>query len=1049
MSDRGSRKRGRRKVAVDVPGAALYPDAAAPELTPEVYANPTAVYRGAPFWAWNCKLERGRILRQLDALARMGLGGGHIHSRTGLATPYMGEEFMGHVRACVDHAAAHGLKIWLYDEDRWPSGFAGGLVTRDAALRMRSLVFSPEPLPVGAEREASESVARYTRGVTHLLARYAVRIDGGVMTSHRRLADGDAAGEGESVWYAYNVVSGNSSWFNHQAYVDTLNPAAIERFRDVTHEAYRRVVGDAFGKVIHAIFTDEPQVVHQRMLNTSSDRDNAIFPWTDDLPATYAAAWGEDLLALLPELVFEPAGGVQPPVRWRFRDHVAERFATAFADTLGRWCEQAGIALTGHMMAEATLESQSHCIMEAMRHYRSFQLPGIDMLCDAMELTTAKQAQSAARQDGRPGVLSELYGVTNWDFPFEGHKRQGDWQAALGVTMRCHHLTWLSMAGNSKRDYPASMGPHVPWYTEYPLIENHFARLNTILTRGRPRARVAVVHPIENYWLARGPSGQCRDELKAQEERFQQIVRWLLHGLVDFDFLCESRLPGQGARVRDGKLQVGAMAYEAVIVPGLRTIRSTTCDLLRKLGRAGGRVIWAGRVPDHVDGLPDARAARLAKGRTCAFTAADILPLLDFCRDVDAVDHTGARPDDLLYQMREEGARRHLFVCCVRDTAAGTRAPTCHLRVRGRWHVVLNDTQAGERRPADYRHADGWTEVAFTRRRAAGLCVTLEPVAEAVTRPLPALPVWRECGRLQDPVDVVLHEPNALLLDRAAHRLAGETEWQAEDELLRVTNTVRARLGWPSNHGGVAQPWVEPPDARTAAVELRFRIDCEAPVAAPKLVLERASEAVIALDGRPVDAGVDGWWVDEDLPTVPLPALSAGRHELVVRLPLTPTTTFEWAYLLGDFGVRMNGRYATVTAPVKQLGWGDMALQGLPFYGGTVTYRARIAHAGGPLALRVPFVGGAVTTVDVDGRRAGAIAFDPYRLVLGEMAAGEHALDVTVHGTRVNAFGALHNCSPHTRWWGPDAWQSAGEGWDDGYRLRKTGVLVAPIVETH
>ena len=80
----------------------------------------------------------------------------------------------------------------------------------------------------------------------------------------------------------------------------------------------------------------------------------------------------------------------------------------------------------------------------AMRPLRSFHVPGIDVLCDAAEYTTAKQAQSIARQFGRPGVLSELYGVTNWDFDFVGHKAQGDWQAACGVTVRVPHLAWLT-----------------------------------------------------------------------------------------------------------------------------------------------------------------------------------------------------------------------------------------------------------------------------------------------------------------------------------------------------------------------------------------------------------------------------------------------------------------------------------------------------------------------------------------------------------------------------------------------------------------------------
>ena len=95
------------------------------------------------------------------------------------------------------------------------------------------------------------------------------------------------------------------------------------------------------------------------------------------------------------------------------------------------------------------------------------------------QFLSAKQCQSAVHQYGREAMLAELYGVTNWDFDFRGHKFQGDWLAALGVTVRVPHLSWVSMAGEAKRDYPASISYQSPWHTEYRYIEDHFARLNT------------------------------------------------------------------------------------------------------------------------------------------------------------------------------------------------------------------------------------------------------------------------------------------------------------------------------------------------------------------------------------------------------------------------------------------------------------------------------------------------------------------------------------------------------------------------------------------
>ncbi|KAL1843170.1 hypothetical protein VTK73DRAFT_10064 [Phialemonium thermophilum] len=193
------------------------------------------------------------------------------------------------------------------------------------------------------------------------------------------------------------------------------------------------------------------------------------------------------------------------------------------------------------MMYEEKLSTQTGSLGEAMRCYRRMQLPGIDILCDAREYTTAKQAQSVARQYGRCGVISETYGVTNWTFTFAGHKGSGDWQAALGVNVRCPHLAWYSMAGEAKRDYPAAISYQSPWYRDYPLVEDHFARVHYALSRGTAAVRVAVLHPIESFWLAYGPNDTslASGEMEAQ---FEELTRWLCHGLVDFDFLSESLL---------------------------------------------------------------------------------------------------------------------------------------------------------------------------------------------------------------------------------------------------------------------------------------------------------------------------------------------------------------------------------------------------------------------------------------------------------------------------------------------------------------------------
>ena len=78
-----------------------------------LFLRPSSEYRGAPLWTWNKKLDREQLLRQIDHLAEMGMGGFTIHVRTGLDTEYLGDEFMEIVKSCVDYAESKKMLACL------------------------------------------------------------------------------------------------------------------------------------------------------------------------------------------------------------------------------------------------------------------------------------------------------------------------------------------------------------------------------------------------------------------------------------------------------------------------------------------------------------------------------------------------------------------------------------------------------------------------------------------------------------------------------------------------------------------------------------------------------------------------------------------------------------------------------------------------------------------------------------------------------------------------------------------------------------------------
>ena len=1011
------------------------------------FMKPSCEYRATPFWAWNNKLNADELTRQIEDFKELGFGGFHMHVRTGLATEYLSEEYMDVISACVEKARRENMLAWLYDEDRWPSGAAGGIVTKDEQFRRRSLLLSRHP------REG------------RLIACYDIALnDEGKLEKYRRIGIDDAV-SGFKL-YAYCVIDGPDPWFNNQAYVNTLNPAAIREFIKVTHERYREYFAGDFGGIIPAIFTDEPQFGTKGTLRFAHEDRDVFLPWTDAVAESYAAAFGADnLIDGIPELIWDLQNDRVSLIRYRYHDHITELFTSAFADQIGSWCAKNNIMLTGHMMGEPTLESQCHEVGEAMRAYRSFQLPGIDMLCDRYEFTTAKQAQSAARQYGCPGVLSEMYGVTNWDFDFRGHKLQGDWQAALGVTVRVPHLSWVSMNGNAKRDYPGTFSYQAPWYKEYPYIEDHFARLNTALTRGKAVTRVGIIHPIESYWLHWGPGENTQAAREQMDENFQNLCDWMLRGLIDFDYICESTLPAlcDKSRIKSGgPFPVGKSAYDCVIVPALETIRHTTLMLLEAFHAAGGRIILLGSPPGYVDAQKK-DSALWAKCERLGFERLPLLKALAPVRDLEIRSETGAVAQNLLYQLREDqDGSRWLFIAHA-GRPVNPDIPSCEMvqiKINGRWEASRYETISGGifAQPACierectvitvplYEH----DSLLFRLEGFKGQCALSDQSNKHPVKPVLANKYpndTQDCFLYAKPVKITLHEPNVLLLDIAEFALDNEPYRPAE-EILRLDWILRAELGWPQRKKAVAQPWVENDTSTAHRLRLRYSFESEAAIEGAELALENSGSTVVALNGNPVSAA-GGWYVDRCMEKVKLPQIKIGTNILELELPYGRKTDAEACYLLGDFGVKVNGTHCTLTPPVQSLAFGDITRQGLPFYGGNISYHFEAESVNGSFAISASCYRGMMLRVRVDGEDKGVIAFSPYRVTVTGLKDGLHQIDLVFYGCRINTFGQLHcNIRDPGYWWGADSWRSAGSAWTYEYKFWTQGILKSPEIRS-
>ncbi len=1015
-------------------------------LALELFKNPTSEYRATPFWAWNCKLERDELLRQIDIFKEMGLGGFHMHVRTGLDTEYLSDEFMGYIKDCVEKAKSNNMLAYLYDEDRWPSGAAGGLITKENdEFRQRMLRITTKPYTTKNEVviAGNEGSNDRTEEGEYITAFDIVLDDEGYLNSYNQIGvDDDAVG---TKWYVYLDKAPKTTWFNNQSYIDTLNKDAMDRFIEVTYETYLKCCGDDFGKAVPSIFTDEPQFSHKRRLDYPTDKKDITIPWTPGLEITFKKAYGEDLLAGIPELFWNLPDGKISTIRYHYHDHVAERFATAFADNCGNWCREHGLMLTGHMMMEENLYFQTMTIGETMRHYRGFDMPGIDMLCGDRQLTTAKQAQSAVHQFGREAMLSELYGVTGWDFDFRGHKVHGDWQAALGVTVRVPHLSWVSMKGEAKRDYPASINYQSSWYKEYSRVEDHFARVNTALTRGKPVAKVGVIHPVESFWLHFGASSQCSAVLEEKNKNFLDLTGWLVKRTVDFDFISESLLPTLCEK-GTAPLKVGEMEYDAIVVPGCETLRATTLERLEGFLKAGGKLIFMGSAPSLVDAIPSNRGEKLyKKAIKVGYTCEGIIEALNDEKMVDIRFADGSVTNRYCHQLRKDNDGLWLFIAQAIEPIKKDICyfDTVNVGMKGEYIPTLYDTNTGKTEIIPCRYENGYTVFTYDMYECDSLLIKYqEGRSDAVAKTTEQ--TKKEIIPTPYEVSFSLSEPNVCLLDLAEYSLDGEN-FRPEEEILKLDDILRGEQGLNKRSDPVVQPWVLPKEQAKSNLKLRFTIESEVAVKNVMLGLEEPENAVITFNGKKVNNLPQGYYVDKDIKTVVLGKLKKGKNVLQLTLPFGVNTNTEWCYLLGDFGVRVTGRKKVITEMPKTLCFGDVTNQGFAFYGGDITYHLPIETSGGEIEISTQHYKGGLVTVQSSENKEGII-YPPYTAKLN-VPSGKSVIDVTLYGNRYNSFGHIHNADKEHKWIGPDCWHTEGSQWTYEYMLRPMGILSAPIVK--
>jgi hypothetical protein len=572
----------------------------------ELFAHPPASARLAPFWFLNHELREEETRWQVGEMQRQGVGGFVLHARHGLLVPYMGEQWMANLAAAIDEARRRGMKVYLYDENNWPSGPADGKVFEGyPQYRMSGLYLRQRE-----EREVDGAVCLplALEGDEELVAVVAVPVEdsqaAGFPASARLLneylygAELRAAlppGRWRFFVFTRRYLVGRTFF---GTYLDTLSALAVRRFLELTHVPYGERFGQEFGATVEGIFTDEP---------TLNFNPPEAAPWTAALPGEFGWRKGYELLTALPAL-FEDLGPATAKIRCDFYDVVSELYAENFFGQLFRWCTAHRLKLMGHPMNEGELVEHARQQGDWFRVMRYMHWGGVDQLCELTwpegrglnNLAGPKFASSASHLLGKPRTDCECFGLASqWGVDLRTLKWLGDWLACLGVNVFIPHAFYYSIQGFRKWECPPGEFYQSAFWPFYHVLADHLARLAVLLRDGQHVADVAFLYPIRSMWAELAP--HATPTAWYLQDHFNMLGEALLRLNYDFDFVSEEML--QTAQVRDGRLVIvddqGAEreSFKLLVLPALTTISRRTVEALERVVGSGVRVLATGTLP--------------------------------------------------------------------------------------------------------------------------------------------------------------------------------------------------------------------------------------------------------------------------------------------------------------------------------------------------------------------------------------------------------------------------------------------------------------------
>ncbi len=988
-----------------------------------LFANPPSEYRSAPLWDWNEQISEEGIDLQMKEFKKAGIGGVFVHPRPGLLTEYLSDDWFHLFDYTVQKGKELDMKVWIYDENSYPAGFAGGHVPAEMPDSYKHGTALEMEIQQKLNVEPSDTIEVVLKETFNGFQDITNSIN-------------EENGKAGTYYVFRKTYPSTSPWYGGFTYVDLIYKGVTEKFIDVTmRKGYEKNIAD-FGKTLPGVFSDEPNL-EAAMTGKTRIR------WTPGIWEDFQQRWGYDLRLNLPSLVEET--GNWKKVRHDYYELLLELFIDRWAKPYSKYCEENGLKWTGHYWEHGWPVPTDG--FDESAFYIWHQMPGVDMLGNRLDTLglggqfgndrAVRELRSAANQAGWNRTLSETYGGGGWEMSFEQQKRLVDWETVLGVNFVNQHLSYYSLNGVRKFDYPLSFSYHEPWWEHYNLMGDYIGRISMAMSAGEQINHTLLLQPNTTGWMYFSRK-VANPEMEKIRDGFKNFVYRLEQKQYEYDLGSENVLKTLG-KVNGKTLKVGNRDYSLVVIPKeMENIDRTTFEMLEKYVNNGGKVLLFRTDIPLIDG------EKSDEVKTLIASAAENVTVVDNLNDEVAnslfsgnnFSMTDETKNGMLYHQRrilDNG--QILFVV---NSHPSKKAKT-EIAVQGKYVSKL-DLATGKifSYPANVENGKVIFQVDLEPAGSAMFSITAKKTDE------PELKISsRSENEIEStgPILVKRESDNVMMINYLDLKTAKSTQKDVYfmDALIGLFNENGIEMGNPWQHKiQFKKTWLELDSTFTndSWFEAAYHFTINPNLDSEKLkgiraVVERPELWSVFINGQPVKKIQDKYWIDKDFPEYQVgDYLKPGKNTLTIKAPrMNILAEVMPVYLLGDFLVQPSKQGFEITGG-EMNALGSWSENGLPFYSQTVLYTQSFQVTKNETTHYKITLGdwnAPLSEVLVNGKSAGIIAWKPYETdVTDFLQNGENKVTVKVFGSLKNTFGFFYQNNDN--WiFGPFSWNYAPE----------------------